>query len=157
MPPLFSAGLLPFRGSAVGPVVFLVHMGGPFWAAKDDGAWSIAKGEYVPGEEEPRQVARREFMEEVGRAPPEGTYLDLGETRMRNGKRVRAFAVETAEELSFVASNLFTMEWPPGSGRRQEFPEVDRAAWFTVAEARAKLVPGQVPILEEFVRVVPGR
>jgi predicted NUDIX family NTP pyrophosphohydrolase len=157
MPPLFSAGLVPFRSTDAGLVVFLVHMSGPFWAAKEDGAWSIAKGEYIPGEEEPRQVARREFMEEVGRPPPHGTYLDLGETRMRNGKRVRAFAVETDEELSFVASNLFTMEWPPGSGHMSEFPEVDRADWFTVAEARVAIVPGQQPILEEFVRVVPDR
>lgn len=152
----FSAGLVPYRRTASGLQVFLVHNAGPYWEGKDEGAWSIAKGEYDPGDEDPIDVARREFAEEVGRPAPAGEFQDLGETRMPSGKRVRAFAVETHEPLSFVASNMFTMEWPPRSGRLAEFPEVDDAAWFGMDVAGRKVVPGQVPLLVALVALVGG-
>lgn len=151
--PKFSAGLLPFRGRPTdGSLeVFLTHMGGPFWAGQDAGAWSIAKGEYEPGDEEPRQVARREFAEEVGMTAPDGDWIDLGETRLPSGKRVQAFAVETADDLAFVASNTFTMEWPRHSGVMAEFPEVDGARWLPEDAARTKLIASQLPILDALV------
>jgi predicted NUDIX family NTP pyrophosphohydrolase len=139
---------VPVRRSADGLEVFLVHMAGPYWAHKDDGAWSIAKGEYDPMSEDARAVAAREFEEEVGRTAPGGEWLDAGETRMPSGKRVRAFVVETDEELAFVSSNVFDMEWPPHSGQMQQFPETDDAQWFPLAVARVKIVIGQRPILD---------
>ena len=150
----FSAGLLPYRRTPAGIEVFLVHMAGPYWAHKDEGAWSIAKGEYHPDAEDPWAVARREFAEEVGRAAPHGPVVDIGEHRMPSGKRVRVFAVETDEDLAFVSSNLFEMEWPPRSGQMQEFPETDGAAWFDLPTALVKVVSGQVPILEAFAKTV---
>ncbi len=141
----FSAGLLPFRP---GPQVFLVHMAGPFWAHKEDGAWSVAKGEYDPATEDPREVAAREFTEEVGMPAPVGEWMDLGEIRMPSGKRVRTYAVATEVELHFVSSQPFQMQWPPGSGVMKQFPETDRAQWFDLAQARVKLVAGQLPILD---------
>ncbi|MBK9433596.1 MAG: NUDIX domain-containing protein [Micrococcales bacterium] len=150
----FSAGLVPVRRSAHGLEIFLVHMAGPYWAHKDHGAWSIAKGEYDPTTEDARAVAAREFQEEVGRPAPGGEWLDAGETRMPSGKRVRAFVVETDEELAFVSSNLFDMEWPPRSGQIQQFPETDDAQWFTIEVAQVKIVSGQRPILEAVSRVI---
>lgn len=150
-----SAGLLPYRVVDGHLEVYLVHMSGPYWARKDQGAWSVAKGEYDVGED-PQGVARQEFAEEVGRPAPQGEYVDLGETRLPSGKRVRVFAVATADELGFVESNLFTMEWPPRSGRTAEFPEVDAAAWYRVEEARLKLVPSQAPILGALQRTLAG-
>lgn len=145
----FSAGLLPYRHSGPELQVFLVHMGGPLWEHRDDGAWSIAKGEYDPGQEDPREVAAREFCEEVGLAAPEGPWLDLGELHMpRARKTVRTYAVQTDEPLTFVSSNRFTMEWPPHSGRMGEFPETDGADWFDPQTARKKLLSGQVPIID---------
>jgi predicted NUDIX family NTP pyrophosphohydrolase len=145
MPARFSAGLLPFRP---GPEVFLVHMAGPYWAHKDDGAWSIAKGEYDPAGEDPREVAAREFAEEVGLPAPSGQWLDLGEVRMPSGKRVRTYAVATDVDLYFVSSNLFELEWPPRSGKIEQFPETDGAQWWDLEQARSKLVAGQLPILD---------
>lgn len=142
-----SSGLLPVRHTASGPEIFVVHMAGPYWAHKDSEAWSIAKGEYDPATEDPWQVALREFGEEVGMQAPEGPVTDIGEHRMPSGKRVRVFLVETTLELRFVSSNLFSMEWPRGSGRIQEFPETDGAAWFSLDEAEGRLVSGQLPIL----------
>lgn len=152
--PRYSAGLLPFRIVAGSLEVFLTHMGGPLWEHKDNGAWSIAKGEYDPAEETPTQVARREFHEEVGIPAPDGDYLDLGETRLPSGKRVQTYAVATDEPLAFVASNTFTMEWPPHSGTVGEFPEVDGADWFTPDQARVKLMPSQIPILDALLERV---
>lgn len=146
--PQHSAALLVYDDSAGGLRVFLCHMGGPFWAKKDDGGWSIPKGLYDPAVERPEDAARREFAEEVGLAAPAGGMTGLGEVRQRSGKIIRAFAVRGDPSLTFVTSNTFTMEWPPRSGRQQEFPEIDRAAWFTVVEARNKLVAGQVPFLD---------
>jgi predicted NUDIX family NTP pyrophosphohydrolase len=150
----FSAGLVPVRRSADGLEVFLVHMSGPYWAHKDDGAWSIAKGEYDPTSEDARAVAAREFEEEVGRPAPGGEWLDVGETRMPSGKRVRAFVVETDQDLAFVSSNLFDMEWPPRSGQIQRFPETDDAQWFPLEVARVKIVSGQRPILDAVSSVI---
>src|SRR5918993_854386 len=128
--PKRSAGLLVYRPSDDGLEVLLVHPGGPFWARKDDGAWSIPKGEYEPSED-PLEVALREFEEELGAEPPDSTdALPLGELRQPSGKVVSAWAVEGDLDVSDVRSNLFEMEWPPRSGRTQEFPEVDRAGWF---------------------------
>lgn len=146
----FSAGLLPFRRSDDGLVVFLVHMAGPYWAHKDDGAWSIAKGEYDPEAEDPWQVAQREFTEEVGLAPPPGPRIDIGEHVMPSGKRVRVFAVQTSVDLRFVSSNLFEMEWPRGSGQMAQFPETDGAGWFDLDSAEQKIVSGQRGILAQF-------
>jgi predicted NUDIX family NTP pyrophosphohydrolase len=142
-----SAALLVYRHAPSGALeVLIAHMGGPFWARKDSGAWSIPKGEYEPAEE-PRAAARREFEEEMGSPPPDGDYLELGEARQSTGKIVTTFAVQGDFDLDGFVSNLFELEWPRGSGRMQEFPEMDRAAWFSLEEAAVKLVKGQVPIL----------
>ena len=154
MPARFSAALLAYRTGDQGPEVFLVHMGGPYWAHKDEGAWSIPKGEYDPTAESAQEVAAREFGEEVGLPAPSGPWHDLGEHRMPSGKRVRTFAVHTDADLAFVSSNLFTMEWPPRSGRVGEFPETDGAQWFELDVARRRLVSGQVPILDRLADAV---
>lgn len=153
----YSAGLLPYAWRDGRLVVFLVHMGAPLWARRDEGAWSIAKGLYVPGVEEPADAARREFAEEVGVQPPVGSLLDLGEVHTRPGKVVRVFAVRSDPGLAFVRSGTFTLVWPPHSGRVVSFPEVDRAEWFLLPDAEVKLVPGQVPFLEALVATVRKR
>lgn len=141
-----SAGLLLYRRTAGGLEVLLVHPGGPFWKKRDLGAWSIPKGEYDAGEA-PEAAARREIIEELGLAAPD--VLDpLGEIVQAGGKRVIAFAGKGDLDVERVESNLFEMEWPPKSGRRQSFPEVDRAGWFGIAEARQKIIPGQLPLLD---------
>ncbi len=150
--PLHSAGLLVFDETSGELRVFLAHMGGPFWARKNNGAWSIPKGLYNPSVEHPQEAACREFTEEVGVPAPKGKLIDIGEVRQSSGKRVRAYGVQGDPALSFVASNTFTMEWPPRSGRFGEFPEVDRAEWFTITEARNKLVSGQVAFLDTLAR-----
>ena len=146
-----SAGLLMFRITPGGVVeVLIVHPGGPFWAKKDLGAWSIPKGEYAEGED-PAVVADREFGEELGSAPPIGSRLDLGELKQPSGKRVHVWAVEGHLDVTTVKSNTFEMEWPRGSGQIATFPEVDRAAWVTVARAGQKLLSGQVGFLERLI------
>lgn len=146
-----SAGLLLFRRAADGTLeVFLAHPGGPFWARKDAGAWSIPKGEHDPAEQ-PWDAAAREFAEEIGVAAPPGRRLDLGEVRQPGGKRVTAYAVEADLRIDAVRSNLFEMEWPPRSGALQSFPEVDRAEWFALDEARVKLLKGQAPFLDRLI------
>ncbi|MFF9362528.1 NUDIX domain-containing protein [Streptomyces griseoluteus] len=142
-----SAGLLLFRHTDRGLEVLLGHMGGPFWAAKDEGAWSVPKGEYE-ADEPAWDAARREFQEELGIAPPDGPALPLGEIAQRNGKIVTAWAVEADLDPATIAPGTFTMEWPPHSGRVQEFPELDRVAWFTPEEARPLMVPGQGTFLD---------
>jgi predicted NUDIX family NTP pyrophosphohydrolase len=129
------------------PEVLLVHPGGPLWARKDAGAWSIPKGEYDVGEE-PLSAARREFEEELGAPPPPGEPLALGEIRQRSGKRVQAWALAGDLDASTVTSNTFELEWPPRSGRMREFPEVDRAEWFPLALARERINPAQVELLD---------
>lgn len=142
-----SAGILLYRGHGDRLEVLLVHPGGPVWARRDAGAWSIPKGEYADGED-PLAAARREFTEELGVAPPEGEELPLGEIRQKSGKRVIAWALAGDLDVAQVRSNTFAMQWPPRSGRMQEFPEVDRAEWFSVQEARDKLNPAQVQLVE---------
>jgi predicted NUDIX family NTP pyrophosphohydrolase len=146
--PKLSAGLLLYRRMNGEIEVLLVHPGGPFWAKKDEGAWSIPKGEYDTGED-PLEVAIREFEEELGVPPPPvDAAVPLGEIRQPSGKRVSAWAVEGDVEVDEVHSNTFPMEWPPRSGRTQEFPEVDRAGWFDLDTARRKLLKGQVAFLD---------
>jgi len=135
-----------YRGTRQTPEVLLVHPGGPFWRNRDDGAWSIPKGEIETGED-PEGVARREFMEELGSAL-DGPLQPLGEIRQGGGKRVHAFAIKGDLDVTTVASNTFETEWPPKSGRTQTFPEVDRAEWFTLPAARKKILEGQLPLLD---------
>jgi predicted NUDIX family NTP pyrophosphohydrolase len=150
-----SAGILMYRRRGGDLQVFLVHPGGPLWAKKDLGAWSIPKGEIDPGEEA-LSAARREFEEETG-FPVSGRFLPLSPVKLRSGKLVRAWAVEGDCDPEAVRSNTFPMEWPPRSGRRQEFPEIDRAAWFGREEAKEKINEGQLPLLEELGRLEKGQ
>jgi predicted NUDIX family NTP pyrophosphohydrolase len=143
--PKSSAALLLFRRRA-GLEVLIAHMGGPFWARKDAGAWSIPKGEYT--DEDPLAAARREFAEEMGSPPPEGAVIPLGTVKQSGGKVVTTFAVEGDFDLAGFRSNTFVMEWPRGSGTMREFPEVDRAEWVPVEVAREKLVKGQLAVLD---------
>lgn len=145
-----SAGLLLYRVDVDGPRVLLVHPGGPIWAKRDDGAWSIPKGELEPGEDA-RLVARREFEEELGSEPPHTGWLELGEITQAGGKQVTAFAAAGDLDARAASSNTFVLEWPPRSGRRQQFPEVDRAEWFGLAEARTKLIAAQAPLLDRLL------
>jgi predicted NUDIX family NTP pyrophosphohydrolase len=144
--PRKSAGLLVFRGNTPDIEVLLAHPGGPYWSKKDAGAWTIPKGEFLD-DEEPLAAARREFEEEMG-SPIDGEFLELDPLRQPTGKVVYAWAVRGDFDPARLSSNLFSMEWPPKSGRRQEFPEVDRAAWFSIAEARVRILSGQAPFLE---------
>jgi predicted NUDIX family NTP pyrophosphohydrolase len=145
--PTRSAGLLLHRRGPSGTEVLIGHMGGPFWARRDAAAWSIPKGLAEEGEE-PLQVARREFTEEMGSPPPEGTPVALGEFRQRGGKVVVVFAQEGDFDATAISSNEFEMEWPRGSGRTARFPEVDRAEWVALDRARVALVAGQVPAID---------
>ncbi len=145
--PTLSAGLLLYRRAASGLEVLIAHMGGPFWAGKDEHAWSIPKGEYLPGED-PLAAARREFEEELGMPAPDADYRLLGEFRQRSGKVVTVFAAEADLVVDAVTSNTFPLEWPPRSGRIVEFPEIDDAQWMPLEAARTKLVVGQVPALD---------
>jgi predicted NUDIX family NTP pyrophosphohydrolase len=149
----YSAGLLVYRVTHAQVLeLLIVHPGGPFWARKDEGAWSIPKGEYDPSDEpEPMLVAEREFAEEIGRQAPGGERLLLGELRQPSGKRVTSWAIAGDLDVSEITSNLFEMEWPVKSGKIRSFPEVDRAAWVTAAEARTKLSKGQVPFVDRLV------
>jgi predicted NUDIX family NTP pyrophosphohydrolase len=148
-----SAGILVYRMAGSGLEVFLVHPGGPFWKNKDAGAWSIAKGEYLE-DEDPLAAALREFGEETGLTLPAGMLSLLGEIRQPSGKVVAAWALEADLPAHEAKSNLFSMEWPPKSGRMQEFPEVDRAEWFSVAEAREKLIAGQLGFLDRLIQMI---
>jgi predicted NUDIX family NTP pyrophosphohydrolase len=151
-----SAGILLYRGLPPDIELLLVHPGGPFWAKKDQGSWSIAKGEYDEGED-PLAVARREFEEELGSAPPGGEVIALGELVQPSRKAVTAFALAGDFDTSALTSNVFEMEWPPKSGRKQFFPEVDRAQWFTPDHAREKILPGQRPFIDRLlVRLAAG-
>jgi len=151
--PKLSAGLLPYRWHGEWLEVFLVHPGGPFWATKDEGAWSIAKGEYERGED-PWRTALREWEEEVGQPAPTGEATLLGEYRQPSGKLITAFAIGADFDIDEVVSNTFTMEWPPRSGVVGEFPEVDRAEWMTLEIARKKLIGGQQPFLDRLEQLV---
>jgi len=143
-----SAGILAFRRGGRQFDVLLVHPGGPYWRKRDEGAWSIPKGVVVT--DDLLACARREFNEETGLTAA-GEFMPLTPARQMSGKIVHAFALEADFDLSRVTSNTFEMEWPPRSGRMQSFPEVDRAAWFDLATARKKILPGQLPFIEELV------
>ncbi len=147
MPPRLSSGLLLYRAPQESLEVMLVHMGGPFWSNRDAGAWSIPKGEHEPSENS-LAAACREFEEETGIAAPPGEPIDLGSARQANRKLVRAWAMRADIDVAAITSNTFELEWPRGSGTVQEFPEVDRADWFDLASARAKIVKGQLPLLD---------
>jgi predicted NUDIX family NTP pyrophosphohydrolase len=154
--PKLSAGLLLYRSVQGRLEVLLVHPGGPYWAKRDAGAWSLPKGEYS-AEEDPLEVAMREFREELGVDPPrDHPPASLGELRQSSGKRVRAWATEGDLDVGTTRSNTFTMEWPPRSGTTREFPEVDRAGWFGLEAARRKLVPGQVGFIDRLSGLLQG-
>jgi len=150
--PKTSAGLLMYRRAAGGVEVFLVHPGGPFWAKKDAGAWSIPKGEYLPGDD-PLDAARREFEEETGIVPA-GEFAELGSIKQPGGKVVTAWAFEGDADPAAIRSNTFTLEWPPKSGNHREFPEVDRAEWFTLDAAAEKILKGQLGFLQRLAELL---
>lgn len=152
--PQLSAGLLIHRNTALGVEVLLAHPGGPLWARKDDGAWSIPKGLVEDGEEL-LVAARREFAEEIGQTAPDGEVIELGEVRLKSGKRVVAFAIDGDLDVSVVTSNTFEMAWPPRSGKTQAFPEIDRAEWFSPDDARRKLNPAQVAFIDRLLEHLP--
>ncbi|MEO8814288.1 MAG: NUDIX domain-containing protein [Mycobacterium sp.] len=145
-----SAGLLLYRLRGTDVEVLIGHPGGPFWASKDDGAWSIPKGEYG-ADEDPWAAAQREFSEEIGLAPPVGPRIDLGAVKQAGGKMVTVFAVHGDLDVTGAHSNTFTLRWPPRSPNLREFPEVDRVSWFTVAQARIKLLAGQREFLDRLL------
>ena len=145
--PNLSAGILAYRRVGRGLEVLLVHPGGPYWRNKDEGAWSIPKGE-IGTSEDPEQTARREFAEELGPAASIGSLHALGEIRQRGGKRVIAFCGEADFDTASLSSNPFEIEWPPKSGRLRAFPEVDRAEWFDLEIARLKILSGQIELID---------
>ncbi|GAA4956071.1 NUDIX domain-containing protein [Streptomyces caelestis] len=149
-----SAGLLLFRHTDRGIEVLLGHMGGPFFARRESGAWTVPKGEYDPGEPA-WEAARREFREELGLPPPDGEALPLGEVRQSGGKTVTAWAVEADLDPATVLPGTFTMEWPPRSGRIQEFPELDRVAWFPLERARDVIIGAQAAFLDRLAEHSP--
>jgi len=147
MPPKTSAGILLYRMVEGELEVFLVHPGGPYWAKKDEGAWSVPKGEFEEGEDS-LEAARREFWEETG-SGVSGDFMELKPLKQPSGKIVYVWAVEGNIDEASIESNLFTMEWPPNSGKEQKFPEVDKGGWFTIPQAREKLLKGQLGFLDE--------
>lgn len=151
--PKLSAGLLLYRVVDGTVEVLIGHPGGPFWAKKDEGAWSIPKGEYVEGED-PWTVARREFTEELGKQPPDGPRIGFAPLKQPSGKIITAFAVRSDLDLEGTFSNTFTLEWPKGSGNVREYPEIDRVGWFSMPEARSKLLKGQRPLLDRLLDAV---
>jgi predicted NUDIX family NTP pyrophosphohydrolase len=147
-----TAGLLLYRIRDSALEVLLVHPGGPFWAKRDEGAWSIPKGEFDE-DEEPLNAAKREFQEETGFSV-DGNFIDLAPLKQRSGKVIYAWALESDCDAAAIKSNLFSIEWPPRSGNRREYPEVDRAGWFALELAKRKIVPGQVGFLEELQQTI---
>jgi predicted NUDIX family NTP pyrophosphohydrolase len=147
-----SAGILLYKLTSGSLQVFLVHPGGPFFRKKDDGVWSIPKGEFMDGEE-PLAAAKREFEEETGQTI-NGNFLKLQPVKQKSGKVVHAWAVQGDIDHETITSNLFEIEWPPKSGKRASFPEIDRAGWFSIDDARVKIIPGQVGLIEELEGLV---
>lgn len=150
-----SAGILLYRRTPHGTEVFLAHPGGPYWGKKDIGVWSIPKGEVDAGEDDMLLTARREFKEETG-CDINGTFIPLAPVKQRSGKIVHAWACEGDIGHANFSSNTIMIEWPPKSGRQMEIPEVDKWEWFTPAEARMKINPGQVPLIDELELLIPG-
>ncbi len=153
--PKQAAGILLYRRGRSGLEVLLAHPGGPLWARKDAGAWTLPKGQFT-GTELPLDAARREFEEEMGRAP-HGDFQPLGTVKQPSGKVIHAWAAESDFDATTVKSNLFSMEWPPRSGRMGEFPEVDRAGWFSIEQAREKIIKGQAPFLERLLEIANNK
>lgn len=149
-----SAGILLYRRRRTGAEILLVHPGGPFWSRRDLGSWSIPKGEFG-ADEEAEAAARREFAEETG-CQVSGPLLPLGEARQKAGKLVTAFAAEGEVDPSAIRSNSFEIEWPPRSGRRRSFPEIDRAEWFDLAAGRTRILPGQLPFIDRLEAILAG-
>jgi predicted NUDIX family NTP pyrophosphohydrolase len=152
MPSKKSAGILPYRFHKKNLEVLLAHPGGPFWKNKDLGAWSIVKGEYN-SDEEPLSAAKREFQEETG-VKISGKFIALKPVKQKSGKEILAWAIETDIDPAQIKSNSFEMEWPPKSGRKQSFPEIDRAEWFSIETAREKINPAQAALIEELVALL---
>ena len=150
--PKQAAGILLYRQSPRGLEVLLAHPGGPLWARKDLGAWTIPKGQFG-SDESALDAARREFEEEMG-SPARGTFAGLGSIKQPSGKIVHAFTAESDFDVSQVTSNLFTLEWPPRSGKQGQFPEVDRAEWFSIDEARKRILKGQEPFLDRLLSLL---
>lgn len=150
--PKQAAGILLYRQTDRGLEVLLAHPGGPLWARKDLGAWTIPKGQFGD-DESALEAARREFEEEMG-SPARGEFSELGSIKQPSGKVVHAFTAESDFDVTTVSSNLFTLEWPPKSGRKGEFPEVDRAGWFSIEEARRKILKGQEPFLDRLLALL---
>lgn len=151
---IHSAGILLYRRGPSGVEVWIGHMGGPFWARKEAHAWSVPKGEYLPGEEEPLAAALREFAEETGTAAPAADYVLLCSFRQSSKKTITVFTAEADSAPEQISSNTFALEWPKGSGRIREYPELDDAGWFGEAEARSKLVKGQAPVLAALLNLL---
>ncbi len=151
--PKLSAGLLLYRVNDGAVEVLIGHPGGPFWAKKDDGAWSIPKGEYGEGDD-PWVAARREFEEELGKPAPDGPRIDFPPLKQPSGKVITAYAVRGDLDLTGTVSNTFTLEWPKGSGNVREYPEIDRVDWFSVHSARSKLLKGQRPLLDQLMGAI---
>jgi predicted NUDIX family NTP pyrophosphohydrolase len=150
-----AAGILLFRRGAAGVEVLLAHPGGPLWARKDYGSWTIPKGQFTDSEL-PLDAARREFEEEMG-STPVGEFQSLGTLKQPSGKVIHVWATESDFDTTRVKSNMFSMEWPPRSGKMAEFPEVDRAGWFSIAEARHKILKGQAPFLERLLEITKNK
>lgn len=148
-----SAGILLYRFQETELQVFLIHPGGPFWINKDDGAWSIPKGEFIRDEEDALIAAKREFREETG-FTIEGNFIPMSPLRQKGGKVVIAFAIEGNVDTDAIKSNVFEMEWPPKSGKKKSFPEADRAAWFSIKDAQRKILESQIPLINELQQVV---
>ncbi len=152
--PKLSAGIIAYRGNTNGDFeVLLVHPGGPFFKNKDDGAWSIPKGEYAEGEND-LLAAKREFTEETGNVLPDYGFIQLQPVKIKSGKVISAWAIKTDFIKPFIQSNFFEMEWPPRLGKKQSFPEIDKAEWFTLEEARLKINAGQVNIVEQLKTIL---
>jgi predicted NUDIX family NTP pyrophosphohydrolase len=147
-----SAGILLYRLPARGPEVFLVHPGGPFWAKRDLAAWSVPKGE-IDADEDPLEAAKREFFEETGQRV-DGNFVELSPVRQPGGKVVCAWAVEGEIDAAAIVSNTFSIEWPPKSGKTRAFPEIDRAGWFALDDAREKILAGQQPLLDQLMETI---
>ena len=150
-----SAGILLFRRTGPGVEVLLGHMGGPFWARRESGGWSVPKGEYEP-DEQPEAAARREFQEELGVPVPAGELIELGEVRQKSGKVVTVWAIDSDFNPADVIPGTFDLEWPTGSGRIEQFPEIDRVEWFELDQARDKIVAGQQPFLDRLREHLDG-
>jgi predicted NUDIX family NTP pyrophosphohydrolase len=148
-----SAGLLIYRKSNSAIEVLIVHPGGPFWAKKDKAAWSLPKGEFEENEDT-LTTAKREFKEELGHEPPEGEYIEIGSVKNKSGKVIHGWTVEGDVDVSMIKSNTFKMEWPPKSGQHQEFPEVDKAGWFSLEKAKEKLNPAQAEFIDRLAETL---